>query len=126
MSSPSTEERGSAIKVPLLGDEKPPRCWAPSLRPDETTAELVGSMERIKSVLGIEATEFAIPFGRSSDWTKQAQSEATQAGYEIVYAYTENRRFPGTVGRTAVTRFDGQRGFAAILGGAFDNWQEWI
>jgi hypothetical protein len=36
------------------------------------------------------------------------------------------RRPPGTVPRTFITRFDNDRLFRAALGGAFDRWEEWM
>lgn len=97
-----------------------------TLSKGETADELGLSAEHIESALGTHPDEFAIPFGRSRDWTKDAQELAVHTGYEFVYAYSENKRFPGTVGRTAVTRFDSDRIFLAALKGAFDNWEEWI
>lgn len=92
----------------------------------EVTFELTSSRDRIRRELGFTPTEFAIPFGRARDWSRFAQDEARTAGYDRVYAYTMDRRFPGTVGRTAVTAFDGEREFRALLNGVFDGWEEWI
>ena len=51
---------------------------------------------------------------------------ANDAGYEIVYAQAEATRPEGTVARTFVTKFDGDRIFNALLKGKFDRWEEWV
>ncbi len=51
---------------------------------------------------------------------------ARAAGYTAVFAQSEERRPPGTVPRTFITRFDGDRIFRGALGGAFDRWEEWL
>jgi peptidoglycan/xylan/chitin deacetylase (PgdA/CDA1 family) len=94
--------------------------------PETTGLQLEKSRQIIESRLGIEVREFAIPFGKAANWTEIAQKLAGEAGYETVYSYCEDQRFPGTVGRTAVTVFDSDRLFLAALRGAFDGWQEWV
>ncbi len=51
---------------------------------------------------------------------------AYQAGYKDVYAQAEDTRPNGTIPRTFVTRFDGDRIFSALLRGAYDRWEEWV
>lgn len=99
-------------------------CFA-TLDRERAVAELAESREMIRSRTGIEPREFAIPFGGSGDWDGGLSALARQAGYETVYAQSEVRRPAGTVARTFVTRFDGDRIFRAALGGAFDRWEEW-
>ena len=88
--------------------------------------ELVVSRSTIRERIGIEPTSFAIPLGQSHNWTATAQSAARAAGYERIYAQSEERRHPGTIARTFITRFDSDRVFSAALAGAFDGWEEWV
>jgi len=88
--------------------------------------ELFQSRATIQSRLGLSPAEFAIPMGQSRDWTPDADRAARDAGYEVVYAQSMNRRAPGTVGRTLITRFDSKQVFRAALAGAFDSWEEWV
>jgi peptidoglycan/xylan/chitin deacetylase (PgdA/CDA1 family) len=88
--------------------------------------ELVASREAIRTRLGIETSEFAIPFGCARNWSAAAQEEALAAGYTTIYAQAEARRAPNTVPRTFITRYDGPRLFRAALVGAFDDWEEWL
>ena len=60
------------------------------------------------------------------NWTADAAAAARAAGYEIIYAQAEETRPPDTVPRTFVTHFDGPHIFSALLGGAFDRWEEWV
>ncbi len=60
------------------------------------------------------------------NWTPAAGKAAKAVGYKIVYAQAEETRPEGTVPRTFVTRFDGDRVFKALLGGAFGRWEEWV
>jgi peptidoglycan/xylan/chitin deacetylase (PgdA/CDA1 family) len=96
-------------------------------RIDEQQAidELNISRMTLKSRLGIAVDCFAIPFGQSRNWTSFAQDAARQAGYRLIYAQAENTRTQGTIPRTFVTSMDNDRIFSALLGGAFDNWEEW-
>jgi peptidoglycan/xylan/chitin deacetylase (PgdA/CDA1 family) len=88
--------------------------------------ELYGSREAIQRRLGFSPTTFAIPYGQSKNWTPAAGEIARDAGYEIVFAQAEETRPRGTIARTFVTRFDGDRIFSALLGGAYDRWEEWV
>lgn len=88
--------------------------------------ELVESRRIIESRLGIAPEAFAIPMGCSRDWSTRTQELARAAGYRAVYAQSEDRRTPGTVARTFVTRYDNDRIFRAALRGAFDRWEEWV
>jgi peptidoglycan/xylan/chitin deacetylase (PgdA/CDA1 family) len=88
--------------------------------------ELAGVRQRIAQRTGIDATEFAIPFGQSKNWSGSASRAAASAGYTLVYAQSDLRRPIGTVPRTFVTRFDSRRNFRAALRGAFANWEEWF
>jgi peptidoglycan/xylan/chitin deacetylase (PgdA/CDA1 family) len=91
----------------------------------KATEELRNSRMRLRSRLGLSADCFAIPFGQSKNWTSFAQDAAHQAGYELIYSQAENTRPQGTIPRTFVTWMDNERIFNALLGGAFDNWEEW-
>jgi peptidoglycan/xylan/chitin deacetylase (PgdA/CDA1 family) len=88
--------------------------------------EIQRSRTALREHLGIDTTEFAIPFGQSGNWPVAAQSAAIEAGYDTVYAQSVERRSPGTVARTFVTKFDDDRIFRAALAGAFDRWEEWF
>lgn len=92
----------------------------------ETVDELARSRRTIEERLGISPTTFAIPLGQSENWPASASSAARQAGYSTVYAQAEDTRPAGTIARTFVTRWDGDRIFRAALGGAFDRWEEWV
>jgi peptidoglycan/xylan/chitin deacetylase (PgdA/CDA1 family) len=91
-----------------------------------TIDELDRSRRTIEERLGITPTSFAIPLGQSDNWTTLASSAARDAGYTTIYAQAEDTRPDGTVARTFVTRWDGDRVFRAALGGAFDRWEEWV
>ena len=88
--------------------------------------ELEVSRDRIREKLGILPETFAIPYGQSNNWTAEAVAMAQVAGYETVYAQAEHTRYPGTIPRTFITKFDNDRIFRAALDGAFDNWEEWV
>lgn len=88
--------------------------------------ELHESRLTMSTRIGITPTSFAIPFGQSLNWTAFAQESAQRAGYVTVYAQSEERRHPGTVARTFVTKFDNRPIFKAALAGAFDRWEEWV
>jgi peptidoglycan/xylan/chitin deacetylase (PgdA/CDA1 family) len=88
--------------------------------------ELGRSRQVIAERVGLAAPTFAIPFGQSGNWTATAAAEARAAGYTTVYAQAEETRPEGTIARTFVTKFDDARIFAALLGGAFDRWEEWV
>jgi peptidoglycan/xylan/chitin deacetylase (PgdA/CDA1 family) len=91
----------------------------------QTIDELEQSRMMIKSRLDLLVDCFAIPFGQSKNWTSFANDVAHQTGYELVYSQAENTRPQGTIPRTFVTSMDNDRIFNALLGGAFDNWEEW-
>lgn len=91
-----------------------------------TVDELGQSRETIRKRIGVAPASFAIPFGQSSNWSAAAQTCAREAGYEIVYAQAEETRTPGTIARTFVTHFDGDRIFKALLAGKYDAWEEWV
>ncbi len=88
--------------------------------------ELACSRRTIDANIGINTTQFAIPFGQSRDWPPAAHAAARATGYTAIYAQSERRRPPGTVARTFITRFDDDRLFRAALRGAFDAWEEWF
>jgi peptidoglycan/xylan/chitin deacetylase (PgdA/CDA1 family) len=94
------------------------------ISPGQAEDELVRSRETIQRRLGIDVTEFAIPFGQSANWSDAAGPAAARAGYELVYAQSEERRPAGTVPRTFITRYDTDRVFGAALSGAFRAWEE--
>lgn len=91
-----------------------------------TADELGESREMIRKRVGIAPTSFAIPFGQSNNWSQAAQACAREAGYDVVYAQAEETRTPGTIARTFVTKFDGDRIFKALLAGKYDAWEEWV
>jgi peptidoglycan/xylan/chitin deacetylase (PgdA/CDA1 family) len=97
-----------------------------SLAPAQMLDELHDSREVIKDRLGVAPTTFAIPLGQSMNWPLAANELAREAGYEIVYAQAEETRPSGTIPRTFVTGFDGDRIFSALLSGAYDRWEEWV
>lgn len=92
---------------------------------NQVVDELYGSRDIILRRLGFAPVAFGIPYGQSTNWTPAAAESAREAGYETVYAQAEETRPSGTVPRTFVTRFDGDRIFNALLRGAYDRWEEW-
>lgn len=88
--------------------------------------ELEGSRQAIADRLGFRPDSFAIPLGQSANWTAAASVAARQAGYRIVYAQAVETRPDGTVPRSFVTQFDNTFVFGALLGGAYDAWEEWV
>lgn len=82
--------------------------------------ELAESRERIEQRIGIRPRDFAIPLGRSRNWTTEAVATARTADYAALYALSGKAQPHGTVARTLITRFDGDRVFRAVLGGSFD------
>lgn len=96
-------------------------------RVDQARAEdeLGESRETIRRMIGFAPDSFAIPFGQSANWSDDLQQAARVAGYSTVYAQAEETRTPGTVARTFVTKFDGDRIFKALLAGKYDSWEEW-
>ena len=95
-----------------------------SLEESAARVELETSRETIRQRLGVEVTDFAIPFGNAANWSDQAHRAALDVGYTRIYAQSEELRFPGTVGRSFVSGFDSDRTFVATLRGAFDRWEE--
>jgi peptidoglycan/xylan/chitin deacetylase (PgdA/CDA1 family) len=96
------------------------------LEPSVIIDELGSSRRMIGERLGVVPSSFAIPFGQSQNWPLLAATAAREAGYDTVYAQAEATRPTGTVARTFVTRYDGDRIFRALLRGAFDHWEEWF
>lgn len=88
--------------------------------------ELGQSRETIAQRLGFAPKTFAIPFGQSANWPDACAAAARDAGYETIYAQAEETRPEGTVARTFVTKFDGDRIFKALLAGKYDRWEEWV
>jgi peptidoglycan/xylan/chitin deacetylase (PgdA/CDA1 family) len=88
--------------------------------------ELFASKKILEERLQTEISTFAIPLGQSMNWPESAKELARQAGYKIIYAQAEETRPQGTIPRTFVTRFDNPLVFTALLGGAFDRWEEWV
>jgi hypothetical protein len=91
-----------------------------------TADELGQSREIIRQRIGFAPTSFAIPFGQSRNWSEAAHACAREAGYDTIYAQAEETRTPGTVARTFVTKFDGDRIFKALLEGKYDAGEEWV
>jgi peptidoglycan/xylan/chitin deacetylase (PgdA/CDA1 family) len=94
--------------------------------PERMADELEGSRRDFEKKLGFAPSSFAIPLGQSMNWTAPAAAAARKAGYKFIYAQSERKRPEGTIARTFVTRFDSRRIFLALLGGAYDNWEEWV
>ncbi len=90
----------------------------------EARRELLESRSVIRDRLGVDVDSFAIPYGRSINWSSDLSSLAASVGYGHVYAQAVDTRAAGTVARTFVTRFDSPRVFRAALEGAFDSWEE--
>jgi peptidoglycan/xylan/chitin deacetylase (PgdA/CDA1 family) len=88
--------------------------------------ELGSSRRTIEQRLGFAPKTFAIPLGQSMNWKPAAEKAAREAGYEIIYAQAEETRPSGTIARTFVTKFDGERIFKALLKGKYDRWEEWV
>ena len=88
--------------------------------------ELAGSRDLFERRLGHAPRTFVIPLGQSANWTGEAMKAAKDAGYDVIYAQAEATRPQGTVARTFVTKFDGDRIFKALLDGKFDRWEEWV
>ncbi len=95
------------------------------LEPADARRELEVSRERLRRVLGVETSEFAIPMGQSRNWSPAAGLAAAEVGYTRLYAQCVNSRPEGTIARTFITRIDRPVLFRAALAGAYDNWQEW-
>jgi peptidoglycan/xylan/chitin deacetylase (PgdA/CDA1 family) len=95
------------------------------LEPGDARRELEVSRERLRRVLGVETSEFAIPMGQARNWNPAAALAAAEAGYTTVYAQCVNSRPEGTIARTFITRIDRPVLFRAALAGAYDNWHEW-
>ncbi len=95
------------------------------LEPGEARRELEVSRDRMRQVLGVETSEFAIPLGQSRNWTREAGLAAAEAGYTTVYAQCVSTRPEETIARTFITRIDRPVLFRAALVGAYDNWEEW-
>ncbi|MDP3737111.1 MAG: polysaccharide deacetylase family protein [Hyphomonadaceae bacterium] len=88
--------------------------------------ELGGSRELFHKRLGVSPDTFAIPLGQSGNWKPAAMKAAQDAGYQTIYAQAEETRPAGTIARTFITKFDGDRIFRAALKGKFDYWEEWV
>jgi peptidoglycan/xylan/chitin deacetylase (PgdA/CDA1 family) len=88
--------------------------------------ELGGSRDLIQKRLGFAPKTFAIPMGQSTNWKEIAGKAAREAGYEVIFAQAEETRPQGTVARTFVTKFDGDRIFKSLLKGKYDYWEEWV
>ncbi len=97
-----------------------------TLSAGEVERELGESRATIEARIGVRPAAFAIPVGRRRDWPDEAMNVAHAVGYETVYAACEEARPSGTVARTMITSWDGDRIFNAALEGAYDQWEEWI
>jgi len=91
---------------------------------EDAGRELFESRRVIRERTGAIVDSFAIPLGQSRNWRPELSSLARACGYVHVYAQSVETRTQGTVPRTFVTRFDGDRIFKAALEGAFDRWEE--
>jgi len=94
---------------------------------DETRArdEFETSRATMLARLGFTPDIFAIPFGQSDNWHPSADRIAREVGFKTIYAQAEETRPPNTIPRTFVTSLDDDRLFKALLGGAYDRWEEW-
>lgn len=92
---------------------------------DLAKREFESSRNTIQERLGFTPDVFAIPFGQSANWSDAADKAAREIGFTTIYAQAEETRPPGTIARTFVTHFDDDRIFKAMLGGAYDRWEEW-
>jgi peptidoglycan/xylan/chitin deacetylase (PgdA/CDA1 family) len=88
--------------------------------------ELGHSRETIKARLGFAPQSFAVPFGQSANWPEACAAAAREVGYDTIYAQAEETRPNGTIARTFVTKYDGDRIFSALLAGKYDCWEEWM
>ena len=88
--------------------------------------ELGGSRDLFEKRLGFAPETFAIPLGQSGNWRAEAHKAAKEAGYSLIYAQAEKTRPDGTIPRTFITQFDGDRIFKAVMKGKFDTWEEWL
>jgi peptidoglycan/xylan/chitin deacetylase (PgdA/CDA1 family) len=95
-----------------------------SLDAEAAAADLRASRDAFEEHLGFVPRDLAIPFGNASNWTSQAQEAAQELGFERVWAQCESLRPSGTLGRSFVCGFDRLQEFDAMLGGAFDEWEE--
>jgi peptidoglycan/xylan/chitin deacetylase (PgdA/CDA1 family) len=93
---------------------------------DQAVDELGSSRRTFEQRLGLAPATFAIPLGQSGNWRAESAKAAMDAGYSVIYAQAEETRPAGTVARTFVTKFDGDRIFRALLKGKFDRWEEWV
>jgi peptidoglycan/xylan/chitin deacetylase (PgdA/CDA1 family) len=114
---------GAGVEIGSHSVTHPNFAW---LDPADTADELGNSRRAIERRLGFAPTTFAIPLGQSKNWPAAADLAAREAGYTTVYAQAEQTHPHATVPRTFVTQFDGDRIFRALLGGAFDRWEEWV
>ena len=90
----------------------------------DARTELTASRRVIRERTGIDVDSFAIPLGQSCNWRSDLSELAGSVGYRNIYAQAVDTRTWGTVPRTFVTCFDGERAFRAALEGAFDAWEE--
>lgn len=95
------------------------------LEPGEMRRQLEVSREDLRTMAGIDTTEFAIPLGQSANWNQAASAAAAGAGYTRVYAQSVGTRPAGTIARTFIGRVDRPVIFRAALAGAYDHWEEW-
>ncbi len=93
---------------------------------DQMVDELGGSRDLFERRLGYAPPTFAIPLGQSMNWKEMSMKAAKDAGYDVIYAQAEETRPGGTVPRTFISKFDGDRIFNSLLQGKFDRWEEWV
>jgi hypothetical protein len=96
------------------------------ISPERYEHELAESRRIIQARLGCTTEAFAIPMGQGRNWPVAAAQAAEKVGYATIYAQAEQVRPAGTIGRTFVSRFDGDNIFKVLLRGAFDWWEEWV
>jgi peptidoglycan/xylan/chitin deacetylase (PgdA/CDA1 family) len=114
---------GAGVEIGSHSVTHPNFAW---LDAAQAADELGTSRRVIEQRLGFAPATFAIPLGQSKNWPEVAAVAAREVGYTTVYAQAEQTHPDGTVPRTFVTQFDGDRIFRALLGGAFDRWEEWV
>lgn len=94
------------------------------LSADDARAEIEGSRHAVHQRLGIEATAFAYPYGKSEMFTDETVTLVGAAGFSLAFTTENGRDEPGTA--TYRLRRDGMRDvpayvLAARLAGVFEH-----
>jgi peptidoglycan/xylan/chitin deacetylase (PgdA/CDA1 family) len=118
------EVREAASTGVVIGSHSMTHADFARLSIEHARTQLADSRRVINEQIGTDVDSFAIPFGQSRNWQSDLSGLARSVGYRTVYAQTVDARVEGTIPRTFITRFDGERVFRAALEGAFDQWEE--